>query len=69
MDDGHHDRLGRLCTPPQRHKLRHAAEFSPRVPAGGVPDPYYGDADGFEQVLDLLEAVCEAVLAQAAPRR
>jgi protein-tyrosine phosphatase len=27
-----------------------------------VPDPYYGGADGFEQVLDLLEDACEGLL-------
>lgn len=25
-----------------------------------VPDPYYGGADGFERVLDLIEQACEA---------
>jgi protein-tyrosine-phosphatase len=28
-----------------------------------VPDPYYGGADGFEKVLDLLEDACEGLLA------
>jgi protein-tyrosine phosphatase len=27
-----------------------------------VPDPYYGGADGFERVLDLLEDACEGLL-------
>ncbi|AIR91581.1 low molecular weight protein-tyrosine-phosphatase [Pseudomonas cremoricolorata] len=27
-----------------------------------VPDPYYGGADGFEQVLDLIEAACASLL-------
>jgi protein-tyrosine phosphatase len=27
-----------------------------------VPDPYYGGADGFEQVLDLVEAHCASLL-------
>ncbi len=27
-----------------------------------VPDPYYGGAEGFERVLDMLEAACPAVL-------
>jgi protein-tyrosine phosphatase len=27
-----------------------------------VPDPYYGGADGFEQVLDLIEQACEGLL-------
>jgi len=29
-----------------------------------VPDPYYGPADGFKRVLDILEAGCEALLAE-----
>jgi protein-tyrosine phosphatase len=31
---------------------------------GVVPDPYYGGADGFEQVLDLIEQASEALLAE-----
>ncbi len=27
-----------------------------------VPDPYYGGADGFETVLDMIEAACPAIL-------
>ena len=27
-----------------------------------VPDPYYGDAAGFERVLDDIEAACEGLV-------
>ena len=27
-----------------------------------VPDPYYGGAEGFEQVLDMVEAACRGLL-------
>ena len=27
-----------------------------------VPDPYYGGPDGFEEVLDLVEAACRGLL-------
>ena len=54
-----HDCLRRLCPPQDAHKLRRVADFSDRVPAGGVPDPYYGDATAFEAVLDMVEAICE----------
>ena len=64
MDAGHHDRLRRPCPPQHAHKLRNAADFSARVPTDGVPDPYYGDARGFEEVLEMIEAVCEGVLLQ-----
>lgn len=29
-----------------------------------VPDPYFGGEQGFEQVLDMLEAACDALLAE-----
>ena len=29
-----------------------------------VPDPYYGGEDGFEKVLDMLEAACPKILAE-----
>jgi protein-tyrosine phosphatase len=62
MDGEHHRRLQRLCQPPHMAKLRRAADFSARVPVDGVPDPYGGDASGFEVVLDMVEALCEGVL-------
>ena len=64
MDAGHHERLRRMCPPQHTHKVRGAVYFSDRVPADGVPDPYYGDAAGFEVVLDIVEAVCEGVLVE-----
>lgn len=68
MDAGHHARLRELAPPAHLHKLRHAGEFAACVPPEGVPDPYYGGADGFETVIDQVEAVCEGVLAQWAAR-
>ncbi|MBN8506605.1 MAG: low molecular weight phosphotyrosine protein phosphatase, partial [Burkholderiales bacterium] len=39
-----------------RHKLQKLLETA------DVPDPYAGGAEGFEQVLDLVEAACEGWL-------
>ena len=33
-----------------------------------VPDPYYGGHDGFDDVLDMLEAACPAILLEALGR-
>jgi protein-tyrosine phosphatase len=33
-----------------------------QMPLSEVPDPYYGGEDGFEQVLDLIEQACDALL-------
>ena len=29
-----------------------------------MPDPYYGAAGGFEEVLELVQAACEGLLAE-----
>ena len=48
-----------------RAKVRLLREFDPRsdgAPDLDVPDPYYGGPDGFEDVLDLVEAACRGLL-------
>ena len=56
MDRGHLALLERHCPEEQRVKLRLF------VPGRDVPDPYYGGPDGFDRVLDLVEAGCLALL-------
>ena len=34
----------------------------PEAPAGGVPDPYYGGADGFERVFDIVHRTANRLL-------
>jgi protein-tyrosine phosphatase len=51
----------------ERAKVRLLREFDPdSAPRGDleVPDPYYGAAGGFEEVLDLVQAACEGLLAE-----
>ena len=46
-------------------KARLLREFDPAsagAPDLDVPDPYYGGDDGFEHVLDLVEAACRGLL-------
>jgi protein-tyrosine phosphatase len=52
----------------QRAKVRLFREFDPAsagAPDLDVPDPYYGGEDGFEDVLDLVEAAAKGLLAEA----
>ncbi|MEQ8667457.1 MAG: low molecular weight protein-tyrosine-phosphatase [Rhodospirillales bacterium] len=37
--------------------------YAPELAVDEVPDPYYGEGDGFERVLDLLEAASGGLLA------
>ncbi|MFI4991885.1 MAG: low molecular weight protein-tyrosine-phosphatase [Solirubrobacterales bacterium] len=51
----------------QRAKVRLLREFEAASDGSGeldVPDPYYGSGDGFERVLDMVEASCRGLLAQ-----
>ena len=43
-----------------------ASSTPPRTRDLDVPDPYYGGPDGFEEVLDLVEAACRGLLAEVA---
>jgi low molecular weight protein-tyrosine phosphatase len=50
-----------------RAKLRMLRELDPSSAAVGdldVPDPYHGGPEGFDEVLDLLEAACAGLLVQ-----
>ena len=62
MDRGQLRILQRLCPRENRHKLRLIMEFAPEQGADEVPDPYYGDPNQFEQVLDLVEAAARGLL-------
>jgi protein-tyrosine phosphatase len=70
MDRSNMRELQRLAgSDEQRERVRLLREFDPAGLQGGeldVPDPYYGSPGGFEEVLDLVQAACEGLLAQIA---
>ena len=41
-------------------------DFDPADPGGEVPDPYYGGADGFAEVLAIIERTSDALVAEIA---
>ena len=61
MDRGHLRFMEQLCAPQHRRKLRLYLDFA-GVQGADVPDPYGGGADGFEQVLDMVEAASRGLL-------
>jgi len=63
MDQDNLAELQENCPSAYQPKLRLLTEFCQVHKASVVPDPYYGGADGFEQVLDLVEDACEGLLA------
>jgi low molecular weight protein-tyrosine phosphatase len=43
-------------------RVRLFLEFAPELATTDVPDPYYGGPNGFEEVLDLVEAAAHGLL-------
>lgn len=62
MDEENLKSLRAACPPQYVHKLSLFMEYAPELRMHEVPDPYYGGASGFEQVLDLVEAASEGLL-------
>lgn len=56
MDRGHLRALQKMAP------AHHQAKIRLFVADSDVPDPYYGGAEGFENVLDLVEAQCRRLL-------
>jgi protein-tyrosine phosphatase len=54
-----------VAAAPATHRARVALfmDFARELGVSEVPDPYYGRHDGFEHVLDLVEAASEGLLA------
>ncbi|MFE1949545.1 low molecular weight protein-tyrosine-phosphatase [Streptomyces sp. NPDC059524] len=65
LDAGHLRTLRRLApTPQDAEKVRLLRSFDPSADPDDldVPDPYYGDAAGFEHCLKLVEAASDGLL-------
>lgn len=69
MDRDNLARLQALCPPEHRHKVKLLMHFATRHDADEVPDPYYGEGDGFERVLDYVEDACEGLVAMLRQRQ
>lgn len=63
MDEDNLERLQAACPAAHRGKLARLMAFAPEAGSDIVPDPYYGGADGFDRVLDLVEAACDGLIA------
>ena len=70
MDPRVLDTLLRLArTDDERDRVHNFRAFDPDAPPDAtVPDPYYGGADGFDEVFDICEAGCRGLLAEVRDR-
>ncbi len=62
MDHDNHHRLLALSPAEMRHKVQLFLAYAPHLNEQEVPDPYYGGADGFDHVFDLVQAASEGLL-------
>ncbi|HLO77774.1 MAG TPA: low molecular weight protein-tyrosine-phosphatase [Magnetospirillum sp.] len=63
MDGSHDEILRQMCPPARAARVRLFLDFAPQLNIRDVPDPYYGGGDGFERVLDMVEAGARGLLA------
>jgi protein-tyrosine phosphatase len=68
MDQENLARLQELCPPDYPGRLSLLLKYAPELGVEEVPDPYYGGANGFERVLDLIEQAAEGLLADIRQR-
>jgi protein-tyrosine phosphatase len=62
MDRNNLNSMQRICPPHLADKLELFLHYANEYEETEVPDPYYGGQDGFEHVLDLVEAASNGLL-------
>jgi protein-tyrosine phosphatase len=66
MDRSNHDALRRLAPDEEARERIHLLREYGDGEAHDVPDPYYGGADGFAEVVEIVERNCRALLDELA---
>jgi protein-tyrosine phosphatase len=68
MDEENYQAVAALCRE-GRAEVRPFLDYAPERPESEIPDPFYGGPEGFEHVLDLVEAASEGLLEDIRQRR
>jgi protein-tyrosine phosphatase len=61
MDEENYQAVAALCREGGA-EVRPFLDYAPERPESEVPDPFYGGPEGFEHVLDIVEAASEGLL-------
>jgi protein-tyrosine phosphatase len=69
MDGSNLATLSRMATAAHQSKVVLLRDFDPDGPGEDVPDPYYGGADGFDEVLDIVTRAGRGLLASLTKAR
>lgn len=62
MDDNNFQTLNAMCPAQHASKIHMFLAFAPDIAVTDVPDPYYGGADGFANVFDMIDAASSGLL-------
>lgn len=68
MDRVNHAHVMDMCPTGHAEKVHYFLDFAPQLNLKEVPDPYYSGAEGFERVLDLVEAAAAGLMAEIRER-
>ena len=68
MDSQNHSDLSMMAPTNAQDRIRMFLSFAPKEGITDVPDPYYGGANGFDHVLDLVEAASLGLLQEIRKR-
>ena len=68
MDSQNHSDLSIMAPTNAQDRIRMFLSFAPKEGITDVPDPYYGGANGFDHVLDLVEAASLGLLQEIRKR-
>ena len=64
MDGSNYEDLTELAPKGERHKIRRFLDFAPHAGTKDVPDPFFGEAEGFDHALDLIEEAARGLLTE-----
>jgi protein-tyrosine phosphatase len=68
MDDANYRHVMKMCPPGHAEKVHYFMDFAPQLGVREVPDPYHGGPEGFDHVLDLIEAASVGLLSDIRER-
>lgn len=62
MDSSHYQFVMERCHPDDESRVKLFLHYHTTTELDDVPDPYYGEEDGFEEVFELIEQGCRQFL-------
>ncbi len=61
MDRSNRDHLFKLAPKQHHHKIRLLLDYAPNLSVHEIPDPFFGETDGFDYVCQLIDAACRGL--------